>query len=71
MFCSTKRLNPTGGVICAISTRMIRYTPNQTRSKPACFTMGRTTTVVSTIIEMPSIRHPRMMYMTASAAIRV
>ena len=62
---------PTGGVIWAISTRMMRKTPNQIRSKPACFTIGSTTTVVSTIIEMPSMRHPRMMYITASAAISV
>ena len=43
--------------------------PNQTRSKPACLTIGSTTAVVSTIIEMPSSAVPRMMYMTVSAAI--
>jgi hypothetical protein len=30
-FCNTKRLNPTGGVICAISAVITRNIPNQTR----------------------------------------
>jgi hypothetical protein len=32
--------------------------------------MGSTTTVVRTIIEMPSIRHPSRMYMMVRARIR-
>ena len=43
--------------------------PNQTRSKPAVLTIGITTAVVSTIIEMPSSAVPSRMYMTVSAAI--
>ena len=36
----TNKLNPTGGVICAISTTMTMNIPNQRRSIPACSTMG-------------------------------
>ncbi len=69
MVCSTNRLKPTGGDTSAISTMSTRKMPNQTRSKPAFCTIGSTTTVVSTIMEMPSSAVPRMMYMTVSAAI--
>jgi len=35
IFCRTKRLNPTGGVISAISIKRMINIPNQIRSKPA------------------------------------
>ena len=43
MFCSTKRLKPTGGVTSAISTISTMKMPNQTRSKPAFWIIGSTT----------------------------
>src|SRR3954465_8735210 len=69
MVCNTNRLKPTGGETSAISTTSTRKIPNQTRSKPACFTIGMTIAVVSTIIEMPSSAVPSTMYITVSAAI--
>ena len=45
-------------------------TPNQIRSIPAERTKGSTTASVSPIIEMPSMKHPRIIYMTISARIR-
>jgi len=58
IFCSTNRLKPTGGVISAISISMMMKMPNHTRSKPAFCTMGNTTALVSTIMEMPSSAVP-------------
>src|SRR3954471_7052563 len=69
MVCSTNRLKPTGGETSAISTTSTRKMPNQTRSKPALFTIGITMAVVSTIMEMPSSAVPSTMYMTVNAAI--
>src|SRR5438105_14412828 len=69
MVCSTNRLKPTGGETSAISTTSTRKMPNQTRSKPACFTMGMTMAVVRTIVEMPSSAVLSQMYMTMSAAV--
>src|SRR5690606_33051434 len=46
--CSTNRLKPTGGVICAISTTRTMKMPNQIRSKPAACTVGSSTAIVST-----------------------
>ena len=69
MVCRTNRLKPTGGVTSAISTSSTRKMPNHTRSNPACCTIGSTTTVVSTIMDMPSSAVPSTMYMTVSAAI--
>src|ERR1700750_1533022 len=65
----TNRLKATGGETSAISTTSTTKIPNQTRSKPACFTIGMTMAVVSTIMEMPSSAVPSTMYMTVSAAI--
>ena len=39
--CSTNRLNPTGGVICAISTTSTMKMPNQRRSIPTASTDGQ------------------------------
>ena len=61
MPCSTNRLKPTGGVICAISTTSTRKMPNQRRSMPAASTVGRMTPIVSTTIEMPSRKQPSTM----------
>ena len=58
MPCSTNRLKPTGGVICAISTTMTMKMPNQIKSNPAACTVGRMTPMVSTTIEMPSRKQP-------------
>ena len=46
MPCSTNRLTPTGGVICANATTSTRKMPNHTRSLPACCTARNATTVV-------------------------
>src|SRR5215212_10472345 len=48
--CTTKRLKPTGGVICAISTTSTMKIPNQIRSIFADSTIGMITAVVSTTI---------------------
>ena len=61
MPCSTNRLKPTGGVICAISTTSTMKMPNQSRSMPAFSTVGRMTPIVSTTIEMPSRKQPSTM----------
>src|SRR5438094_4856676 len=66
--CSTNRLKPTGGVICAISTTSTTNMPNQSKSIPAAFTEGSMTEEVSTTIEMPSMKQPRMIYSTVSTA---
>ena len=58
--CTTKRLKPTGGVICAISTTSTMKMPNQIRSIFAASTIGMITAVVSTTIEMPSRKQPRI-----------
>ena len=58
--CSTKRLKPTGGVICAISTTSTMKMPNHTRSKPVVAMIGSTTETVSTIMLMPSMKQPRI-----------
>lgn len=60
MFCSTKRVKPTGGVTSAISTRSAMKMPNQTMSKPAFWIIGSATAEVSTIMEMPPSAVPRM-----------
>ncbi len=67
MPCSTKRLKPTGGVICAISTTITMKMPNQMRSMPAFWMVGRITPMVSTTMEMPSRKQPRTMKKTMSA----
>src|SRR5438552_18539771 len=69
MVCKTNRLKPTGGETSAISTTSTRKMPNQTRSKPACFTIGITMAVVSTIMEIPSSAVQSTIYMTVSAEI--
>ena len=56
----TNRLKPTGGVICATSTTRTRKMPNQSRSILAAMMIGMITDVVSTIMEMPSRKQPRM-----------
>jgi len=43
-----------------ISTTSTRKMPNQTGSNPACFTIGSTIGSVSTIIEKPSRKQPRI-----------
>ena len=58
MPCSTNRLKPTGGVICAISTTSTTKMPNHSGSMPALITVGMITPIVSTTIEMPSRKHP-------------
>ena len=60
---------PTGGVICAISTTSTIKMPNQMGSIPAACTAGRMTDVVSTTMEMPSRKHPRMMNSSVRTAI--
>ncbi|MNL43233.1 hypothetical protein D3C87_1657380 [compost metagenome] len=62
-------MKPTGGETSAISTISTRKMPNQTRSKPACWIIGKTTTVVKTIIDKPSSAAPSRIYMTVSTAI--
>src|SRR3546814_10840154 len=44
---STNRLNPTGGVIWAISTTKTRKMPNQIKSMPAEVTVGSSMPMVS------------------------
>ena len=61
MPCSTNRLKPTGGVICAISTTSTMKMPNQIRSMPAAWMVGISTPMVSTTIEMPSRKQPSTM----------
>ena len=68
MLCTTNRLKPTGGVICAISTTRTIKIPNQSRSIPAAWTAGKITEVVSNTIEIPSRKQPNMMKNTVSAA---
>jgi hypothetical protein len=68
MPCSTKRLKPTGGVICAISTTSTTKMPNQIRSMPAACTVGSSTPMVSTTIEMPSRKQPSTMKNSISAS---
>ncbi|MNJ05843.1 hypothetical protein D3C73_1674410 [compost metagenome] len=58
MLCSTNRLKPTGGVICAVSTVITRKMPNHSGSIPAAWMMGSTTLMVSTMVEMPSRKQP-------------
>ncbi len=58
MPCSTNRLKPIGGVICAISTTTTMKMPNQMMSMPACRIIGSTTAMVSTTEEMPSRKQP-------------
>ncbi len=58
MACSTKRLKPTGGVICAISTTSTTKMPNHSASMPAACTVGSTTPMVSTTMLMPSRKQP-------------
>jgi len=68
---STKRLNPTGGVIWLISTTSTRKMPNQMGSMPAASTMGSTIETVRTTIEIPSRNMPMTMkksVRTASSA---
>ena len=60
MPCSTNRLKPTGGVICAISTTSTMKMPNHSGSMPAFWIVGRITPMVSTTIEMPSRKQPRI-----------
>src|SRR5262245_1769006 len=69
MFCSTKRLKPTGGVTSAISTSSTTKIPNHTRSIPAFWIIGSTTAEVRTIIEIPSSAVPRTTYISERAAI--
>src|SRR5690625_2469143 len=59
MLCITNRLKPNGGVICAISMTTTIYTPNHNRFMPAASTMGSTTALLSTRMEMPSRKHPK------------
>ena len=61
MPCSTKRLKPIGGVICAISTTTTMKMPNQMMSIPAWRIIGSTTAMVSTTEEMPSRKQPMTM----------
>ena len=61
MPCSTNRLKPTGGVICAISTTSTTKMPNHSGSMPAFWIVGRMTPIVSTTIEMPSRKQPSTM----------
>jgi hypothetical protein len=61
MPCSTNRLKPTGGVICAISTTSTTKMPNQIGSMPAFCTVGRITPMVSTTMLMPSRKQPSTM----------
>ncbi|MNT05175.1 hypothetical protein D3C72_1397860 [compost metagenome] len=44
--------------------------PNQIRSMPAAWTVGSSTPMVSTTMEMPSRKHPSTMKNTISAMIR-
>ena len=67
----TNRLKPTGGVICAISTTSTMKMPNQIRSKPAASTVGSSTAMVSTTMEMPSRKQPSTMKNTMSSSISV
>jgi len=57
--CITKRLKPTGGVICAISTTITRKTPNQILSNPASRMSGSAIGSVMTMADMPSSTMPR------------
>ena len=58
--CKTNKLNPTGGVICAISTTTTKKMPNQIISKPACLIIGSIIAIVKTTAEIPSKNIPRM-----------
>ena len=53
-----RRAQPTGGVICAISTTSTTKMPNHSVSMPAFSMVGRITPIVSTTIEMPSRKQP-------------
>ena len=54
----TNKLNPRGGVIWAISIMITIKIPNQILSKPALSIIGKTTEVVRTIMEKPSMKQP-------------
>ena len=66
--CKTNKLNPTGGVICDISTTMTMKIPNQSGSIPTALTIGMMTEVVKTTTEMPSKKHPKITKNTVNAA---
>jgi C4-dicarboxylate transporter, DctM subunit len=55
-------------IACAASIRTTTKMPNQSRSMPAAWTMGSITEEVSTMIEMPSRKQPRISMKTASTA---
>ena len=58
--CITKRLKPTGGVICDISTTNTMKIPNHNRSIFAACTIGNMTATVSTTTEIPSKKQPNI-----------
>ena len=58
--CRTNKLNPTGGVIWAISTTITKKIPNQIISKPACLIIGSIIAIVKTTADIPSRNIPKM-----------
>ena len=56
----TNKLNPTGGVIWAISTTITKYIPNQIISKPACLIIGSIIAIVKTTADIPSKNIPKI-----------
>jgi len=63
------KLNPNGGVILDMQIKIITKIPNHKVSNPYRWIIGNTIGQVITIIEMPSIKHPKITYIKTRISI--